>query len=507
MSIPMKKYVAITSAIANTSAASRKELILRVFTTNPLFAANTVYEFTSSEDVSNFAGALSAEAKLSAEYFGWISKTATKAQKISFMRYSFDALAPYLYSVSKLTPLASFKAVTDGSMTVNIGGTAYTLTGVNFADAEAYTDIATTVQTALRENTDGGALWTNATVTYNAGNNSFMLTGGETGDAEISYAAAANEGTDISALLGWNIASAPILSTGTTAQTIGEILNKTIDISTNFLTFGFINSSDCYDNLDAIGAWVDEQNNEYRLCFDLGQANYQEGIATAQKYTGLTAHFNINYGMTGINPAWLMSAILPATTNYNRVNGVKNYMFQEFPQQAVAVGVDDGNFYQTLDNLCINYNGQTQKSGRNISFYQNGFNAEGTDTAVYDNEAWLKDAIATEMLNSFIGLDFISADNDGIAILSGNLTSICGEALTNHVFSKGKELTTAQKAYITQLTGDENVWLDVQNNGYWFDVFIEPETSGNATIFVGKYTLIYLKNDVIRKVVGSNILI
>lgn len=507
MTIPIKKYVAITSKVADTQGASRKDLIPRVFTTNPLFSANTVYEFASSSDVAAFAGSLSAEAKLASEYFAWISKTANQAKKISFMRYSFDALAPYIYSTKALTSLAQLKAVTDGSMVVNLGGTAYVVTGVDLSAITTYADVAAALQTAIRANTQGGKLYTDATVEYQAGNSSFILTGGETGENTINYAIAANEGTDLSALIGWNSANVPILSNGTTEQTIADILNKTIDISTNFLTFGFLSATDAYANLDAIGAFVDEQNNEYRFCFDLGASNYAEGIATAKKYTGMTAHYNINYGLEGINPAWLMSAILPATTNYDKVNGVKNYMFQEFPSQAVSVGIDDGNLYQILDNLCINYNGQTQKSGKTISFYQNGFNADATDSAIFDNEAWLKDAIKTDMLNAFLALDFIPADNDGLAILTGILENNCDEALNNHVFSKGKILTNTQKAYITQLTGNENTWLDVQNNGYYFMVDITTETSGEATLYVGEYLLIYLKNDVIRKVEGRNILI
>lgn len=507
MTIPITKYVAITSVVANTEAAARKDLIPRVFTTNPLFAANTVYEFTSSADVSAFAGALSAEAKFASEYFGWISKKANQAKKMSFMRYSFEALAPYMYSTEKLTPLATFKAVDDGAMVINLGGTSYTVSEVNLTTIEAYADIATALQTAIRKNESGGALWTNATVTYNAANSSFELKGGETGANEINYAEAPTSGSDLSSLLGWDKAGAPILSNGTAEQTVEDILNKTVDLSTNFLTFGFLNAQDAYSNLDSIGRWTAEENNNYRFCFDLGAANYTEGIETAAKYEGMTSHYNINYGIEGINPAWLMSAVLPATTDYSKVNGVKNYMFQEFPQQAVSVGNDDGTLYQTLDNLCINYNGQTQKSGKTIAFYQNGFNADGTDSAIYDNEAWLKDAITTDMLNAFLGLDFISADKEGVAILTGVLQNNCSEALNNHVFSGGKELTNSQKAYITQLTGDENAWLDVQNNGYLFNVEIGTETSGNATVYVGEYTLIYLKNDVIRKVEGSNILI
>jgi len=507
MSIPISKYVAITTATAKLVEASKKDLIPRIFTTNPLFAANTVYEFTSSSDVAAFAGALSAEAKFASEYFGWVSKKARKPQKLSFIRYSFEALAPYLYSTKQLTPLATFKAITNGSMNINLGGTEFELKDIDLSNIEAYADVATVIQAAIRTNTDGGALWTNATVAFNPSNSSFELTGGETGVNSINFASATSEGVDLSSLLGWDVASAPVLSDGTAEQSVTDTLNKTIDISSNFLTFGFLNPSDAYSNLDLISSWTAEQNFNYRFCFDLGASNYQEGIQTASKYSGLTAHYNINYGITGLNPAWIMSAILPATTNYDSQNAVKNYMFQEFPAQPIAVGVNDGNLYQTLDKLLINYNGQTQKSGKTLAFYQNGFNTDGVDTAVFDNEAWLKDSIATDILNTMLGLDFISADKDGEAILSGILEDNAEKALTNHVFANGKVLTTAEKAYITQLTGDENTWLDVQNNGYYKGVEIVPQTQGDSTIYVGEYTLIYMKNDVIRKVTGSNILI
>ncbi len=507
MSIPMSKYVAITSTVANTSAASRKDLICRVFTTNELFAANTVYEFTSSADVGEFAGTTSAEYAFASEYFSWTSKTATKAKKLSFMRYSFDALAPYMYSTKDLTALADFTAISDGAMIINLGGVSYEISGVDLSGASSYADVASTIQTAIQGYTAGGELFTNATVTYDATTASFKLTGGEAGANAISYAEAGSEGTDLASLLGWDTAGAPVISEGTAEQTISDVLNKTIDISTNFLTFGFLKASDAYDNLAAIGAWVSEQNMNYRCSFDLGASNYADGIAIAAQYEGMTANYNISYGDDSVVPAWIMSCILPATTNYDKANGVKSYMFQQFDSQAVAVGDGDGTLYQTLDDLCINYNGQTQKSGQKIAFYQNGFNADGTDTAIFDNEAWLKDANATEFLNIFIGLDFVSADDDGIAILTGVLNGTCQEALNNHVFSKGKELTTTERAYVTQVMDDENAYLDLQNNGYVFTVSINTETSGSATVYVGEYTLLYLKNDTIRKVSGSQILI
>ena len=510
MSIPQIKYVAITSVAPDTAQAPYKELIARVFTTNPLFGANTIYEFSGdiAQNVANFAGALSAEAKFASEYAGWVSKRAQKASKISFMRYSFEALAPYIYSTQKVTALDTLKAITNGSMIINLGSTAYTISSIDFSSATSYADIASTLQTAIIANTEGGTLWTSATVTYDATNTSFKLTGGATGANDIGYATAGASGSDISGLIGWSVSAAPVLSVGINAQSITDILNQSINLSTNFLTFGFLTASDAISNLEAIGQWVQAQNFNYRFCFDVSSANYTEAIAIANKYEGMTANYNINYGISGLNPAWIMSAILPATTNYDAPNGVKNYMFQEFPSQPVSVGLDgDGTLYQTLDNACINYNGQTQKSGKTIAFYQNGFNADGTDSAIFDNEAWLKDHISTDILNAFLAIDFISADRDGKAIITGILESNATLALNNHVFSNGATLDNNQKGYITQLTGDENAWLDVQNNGYKFYIELTKESQGNAQIHVAEYTLIYAKNNVIRKVVGSNILI
>lgn len=508
MLIPLQKYVAITSAVANTASVSNKELIARVFTTNPLFAANTVYEFTSSANVADFAGSTSVEALIASAYFGWISKTATQAKKISFMRYSFDALAPYIYSTIQLTPLATLKEISDGSMIINLGGTSYTLSNVNFSSANSYSDIASALQTAIQANTGGGTLWTAATVEYQATNNSFILTGGETGANEIGYATASSSGTDLSSLIGWNSASAPVLSNGTETQTVTDILNSSINLSNNFLTFGFVSASDAYSNLALIGAWVTEQNNQYRFCFDLGASNYSEGIQTAAQYDGLCANYNINYGVENQVPAWLMCAILPATTNYDKENGVKSYMFQQFPSFPVSIGLStDTVTYQTLDSLCVNYNGQTQKSGSFVAFYQDGFNTNGTDTAVFDNEAWLKDAITTDILNLQLGLDYISANNTGLSAITSVLQNNADKGLKNGVISQGKTLTTTEQAYITQLTGDETAWQQVQNNGYYYIADITTETTNNKTVYIANYVLVYSKNDTIRKVEGSNILI
>jgi len=502
MPISQSKYVSITSGIGGQSAAARKDLILRLFTTNALFPVNTVLEFTSSADVANFAGSASEEAKLAGAYFGWVSKQANAPRKISFMGYSLTATAPFIRSTSTLGTVAEFKAVSSGGMTLSMGGTSYALSSLNFSSATSYADIASTLQTAIRANTSGGSLWTSATVSYNSATSSLILTGGATGEAVIVAAASPASGTDVSTLCGWNTANSPILSNGTAATDLTGVLNTSVEVSNNYASYAFINETLTADDINAIGTFNDEQNYLYMYCGDVTASNYSTIIAAAAGHSGMA----INYQpLTGVLPAYLMPASIFAATNYDKLNGTVNYMFQQFPAQAVTV--DTNPLSRTLDNLNINYNGQTQKAGAKIEFYQDGFLADGTDISVYANEIWLKDAMATEILNLEIAVDKIPTNYDGMGQVEGILLGVIEEALNNGTISVGKELTNTQKAYITQLTGDDTAWQTVQLNGYVLKVELGQTVNNGTTRYIAEYTLIYSKGDSIRKVEGRHILI
>ena len=506
MPISQSKYASITSGIGGASAASRKNLILRVFTTNPLFPANTILEYPSDTDVANFAGSTSLEAKIASAYFGWVSKTINTPSLISFMRYSLNAAtAPVLRSTIELATLATYQAITSGSMVINLANTSYTLSGLDFSSATSYADIASAIETAINANTAGGDSYTAATVEYNAETSSFILTGGATGDYQISYAEAAASGTDVSAVIGWDENSNPVISDGTIATTLTDTLNKSVELSDNFASYGFLSLDLDVNVIAEIGAWNTAQNFKFMYVGDVNADNYEDLIAEATKYQGMAINYNPYQSVSGNLPAWLMPATILAATNYNNLNGTVNYMYQQFPYQDVAVNTNA--LASTLDTLHINYNGQTQKAGTNITFYQDGFLADGTDIAVYANEIWLKDAMITEIINLEIALDKIPANYDGLGLIQAVLEAVIGEAKNNGTISIGKALTNTQKAYITQLTGDNTAWQTVELNGYILTLELTQQVVNGATKYIANYTLIYSKGDVIRKVEGRHILI
>lgn len=199
--------------------------------------------------------------------------------------------------------------------------------------------------------------------------------------------------------------------------------------------------------------------------------------------------------------------MIEAATNYYGQNTVQNYEFQQVA--GLTPSVINDSTANSYDSIKINYYGQTQQAGQLISFYQTGVlqgasvSTNIIDMGAYVNEIWLKDAASAALMNLLLSLSEIPANNQGVNLLLATLQGVINTALNNGTISVGKTLTTAQQMYITAATGDNLAWYQVQNSGYWVDVVITQ----NGNVYTATYTLIYSKNDVIRKVVGTHTLI
>ena len=197
-----------------------------------------------------------------------------------------------------------------------------------------------------------------------------------------------------------------------------------------------------------------------------------------------------------------------AATDYSARNSVQNYMFQQF-SLTPSVTTDTG--ANTYDPLLVNYYGQTETAGQNLAFYQRGvmmgISTNPSDQNVYANEIWFKDAIAANIMTLLLSVSQVPANSTGVAMLTGIIQAIINQALFNGTISVGKTLTSTQQLYITQQTGSATAWQQVQTSGYWFNVVIEPYVVNSVTQYKAVYTLIYSKDDTIRLVQGSDILI
>ena len=204
----------------------------------------------------------------------------------------------------------------------------------------------------------------------------------------------------------------------------------------------------------------------------------------------------------------MVPAMIAGATNYEGTNTVQNYMFQQFNLTPSVTTDAAANIY---DPLLINYYGQTETAGQNLAFYQRGvmmgIGTYPTDQNTYVNEMALKDAISAQVMTLLLGLPEIPANSTGKAILTAGILSVVKQYLTNGSIEVGKTLTTAQKAYIGNATGSTTAWQQVQTSGYWLNVVISQYTVDGVNQYKAVYTLIYSKNDTIRLVQGTDVLI
>lgn len=500
MAISFNKYVSIVSGIGAGATVRQRDLIGRLFTDSNLVPPGTMLDFTSAADVGTYFGTSSEEYARAVFYFAWISKNITRVQKITFARWVDAAVAPRVYGVSATYTLANFTSVSAGSIGITMGVSTTQLTAIDLSAATSLADVAAAMQTKIRAYTAGGAVFTAATVTYDATRKSFNLVGGATGAAPMAITVGGT-GTDLSSRLGWLAGS--IQATGSAAVSITDTLQASADASSNFGSFLFMPTLSIDEVVEA-ATWNNAQNISFQYMVPVASTD-TTAYHTALKNLGGTA---VTLSVTSGEYPEMVPMMIMAATNYQAQNSVQNYMFQQFN---LTPSVTTTTLSNSLDTLRINYYGRTQTNGQLIDFYQRGLlmglATSPSDQNVYANEQWLKDFIGTQIMTLLLSLARVPANAQGVSQLQAIIQASVTSALTNGTISVGKPLTPTQQLFITEQSGSDKAWYQVQNIGYYLTVKILSVAVDDRTEWKATYTLIYSKDDAVRKVEGQDILI
>lgn len=510
MAIRFEKYVDIVSGVLGGAQVALRELIGRVFTTNPLVPTNSQLEFTDADQVLEFFGQTSEEYTRAQFYFRFISKLLFKPNKISFAHWAEVASVPLIFGDKSTKVLATFQAINNGQFILVIGGTSYEVINCDFTGAASLADCATVLQTRIQAQ-GADSQFTAATVVYDATRGAFNLTaGGPAGDATINTGPGTG-GTDIIGLIGWVnpgsliTTTSAIFSDGSDAQTVTEVLTESAEASNNFGSFCFNTDTNPLTLAQATEAaqFAAAQDIKFMYMLAVAEADIGAWQAALANFGGV--------GIEVVDPNGSYAEMLPmailASTRYDKENSVQNYMYQQHPD--LTPSVDETSVSDVYDAINVNYYGVTQQAGQLVSFFQRG-KLQGTaqDPAamnVFANEIWLKDAAGVAILNKQLNLPRISANKRGRALIINTLQNgPVEQALLNGTISPGKELTDDQKEVINTLTNDELAWQQVETVGYWIDAEIVNTGPGE---FAADYLLVYSKDDVINKVNGRHALI
>lgn len=504
MSISITEYVDIISGVGAGTTVAQRELITRLFTTNAAIPAGSVVEVTTLADVETLFGTNSDEYRRATKYFGWVSKIVTKAKKLSFAHFAETNEAPSIRGAAPATQIASWQAVTDGGFTLQVGSQSAQVEDLDFSAAASLADVAAIIQTGIRA--EAGSNFAGATVTYDNVRQRFNASfPGATAVPAAVMVSAPTTGASIVALSGWT--SAATFGSGATAQSPLEAVTASTVLSDNFGSFGFIDDL-TLEQWTEIGAWVQAQNVKYIALVPVTYVNRSAWSDALSSFGGVAMTL-VNDPNTDHDED--IPGIILAATDYTKRNAAPNYMFNVF--SGVTAKVTDTAVARELNGLRINYYGQTQTAGQNLSFYQRGIvsgtAATPSQMGVFGNEMWFKSAATSNLMSLLLNLPLIPATDEGRGMVLASLQDVINRALFNGTFAVGKELTSDQKAYIVQITDDERAWHQVQNLGYWIDAVVTQTTDSESgvTEYQIDYTLLYSKADAVNKITGRDILI
>lgn len=512
MAISFTRYIDITSGVGAATIVPRRDFVGRLFTDNNLLPPESFISFSTATEVASYFGSSSEEYLRALYYFNFISKNITSPQTIQFARWVNVDVAPRIYGISKTQILSTFTAITAGSFGLTIGSTVHTFSGLDFSGAASLSAVAAIIQAAINAQT--GVMWTAATVVWDASTSNFNFVGGSAITTTISVQEGVG-GTPIAGIIGWLpqssmvngvFISGAIWANGSVAVAPEIEVSNSAGASNNFGTFLFMQDL-TLDQAIAVATWNNEQNVLFKFEVSVTLSNYAAWTSIS---TGLGGIGGTCIALESNNPNEyfeMLDMMIEASTDYSATNSVQNYMFQQFNNATANVTTDS--LANALDAVRVNYYGQTQTAGQLLSFYQRGVMqgsiTDPLDSNVYANEQWLKDAAGASIMNLLLTLSKISANNMGRSQILSVLQDVINEAKNNGVISVGKSLNTDQKLFIAEITNQANAWFQVQNSGCWLNCVIT--SSGSPLQYKAKYILVYSKDDDIRSVQGTHILI
>lgn len=517
--ISFSRYINITSGVGAGQGVRRRDFILRVVSDSTAFEAGMTYEFANIDALGFFLGAGyqdMPEYRRAAMYFGFVNKNIQRPKKISFTRYISDTggTAPRIVGDTTTKSLDNLKKAS-GSLTFMLSGAPIVVSPIDTSGASDFAAVATAITAALTA-LDAGvdAKIRQGTVAYNARTSQFIFTaGGATGDADAITVVTGGAG-DLAQPMGWAVGQGTYVR-GFDMDTPLTAIARSASVSSNFGSFVYqVTNFDTNtpippdDDIKAVAEWNKAQNNKYLFLLGVTPSNAARlaGVVTGNSGTSLVLYSPV----TAADYSDQIPGEILAATNYNTINSVQNFMFYQFPTRTTTV--TDDTTADSMDAIRVNYIGVTENAGQQLAFFQRGILQGGTQDAVdmntYCNEMWLKDDIGAGFMSMMLNAARVPANQDGRSSGLSVLQASVDRAKSNGVISAGKTLNVDQRAYITEMTNNARAWRQVETIGYYMDVFFTTQvTTDGRTETVMNYYLIYGKDDVIRQVVGSDVLI
>ena len=513
MSLPYSSVVAISGVASKPALTVEKQHMLLAITSDLFPTSEPYLEFTDAASFGSYFGKNIEEYKQVNKYFNFLSKTGLTPDKVIVANYYKNAVKAFYKGNKITTKIDALKKINQGSFKINFNGVSFEVV-IDLSTINTYSDIAVLIKAAI--NANDGDNFKNADCVFNTITNGLIITNGaEAGtNATIEAIETGATGTDIASLLGLLNCT---LSNGANAETWAEYCDRVYNANStgfSYTTLQSLTNDDIVESIEWLQTIQDDTtyNTNVRIVF-----NYQdtkENFAVLKEkinndYQGFVFTYDPNKEFINI-----LSCAICASTNYEAINGTKNFNFQPATGYTAITNYGTITDYQAgqtnlalvneLDNLKLNYVYSLGAGSQEKVYYGKGLiNGAFTTEDIQCNEAWLEKDLQVAIINGFDVLEKVKLQGKDAKELMNKLilpTFVKGQ--DNGTIALGGTLTNTSKISIIQQTNDEAAVEAIENNGYYY--FINDLTSEDIQLRRVRITVCYLAAGVVNKVVIKN---
>lgn len=480
MSLPYSSIVPISGVVQTPAFAAEKQHMLLAMVNSLIPSTVKALEFKGITAFGAYFGQDIPEYVQVQKYFSRLSKTGLAPDKVVVARW-FKEDSPAFYKGQKVTTsVQDLKTIGDGSFNITLDGETFEVS-VNLSSITSYSDAATAIQTAIRDNSIGGTAYSGATVTYSSITGGFIITSGTSGTVStVSAITAGTTGTDYSEPLGLSNAD---LSQGANAETFTQFCDRIYHANTAGFSITTLEKLEEEDILTAV-EWLQTvqngqtYNTRVRLVFNMNDLTEAQSLQT--KLTGKTGYV-VCYDPKEeyVN---ILDCSIAASVDFNATNGTINFNFQPADGYTPVTDLGTVTDYQSgqtnmalweeLSNHCISCVYSVGFGSQETVYYGKGLmqGSFGTED-VQCNEAWLEQDIQVAVINAFDSLNKVKLQGqDAVDLISSLISPSFGKGKKNGAIAQNGTLSETDRLNIVQATGVAAAADAVANNGYYYKI-------------------------------------
>lgn len=433
-----------------------------MLTKNQTLPIGAVYSFADVSGVQEYFGYESDEASLATIYFLGYDGAFKMPTKLNFSRFADTAQAAWLRG-AKVTDTVDELKSSVGTLVVTMNGVAENIS-VTLSSATTYSDIANTIQAALREDQTATA-FASATVTYSSQFGAFTITNGDTGDdSTIAYASG-----ELAETLNLTEELGAVLSAGTDAVGYTETMAGITNVDSNWVNFMTV-WTPTEDDVLGFAQWSNDQGVDYlflygddspTLLISNSTATISQSIVDAN-LTGVAGCYdNQDYA------AFLMA--IGASIDWSRNNGLVTTAFKS--QSGLAANVQTGTNALNLEAQKMNFMGNFATRNDQFVFNFPGvmFGDDYGYIDTYWSAVWIKNQIQAACMSGLTSVGRVPYTEQGYTIIRAWIMDVVNRGLLNGVISAGVTLSEAQKAQVLTEVG-KDVSAQIYADGYYLAI-------------------------------------